>query len=37
MQTSVFSLVNNGNCGCSSSNTCNCGKDCTCDNCPHKN
>lgn len=33
MQTTVFTLVNNGNCGCSGQSTCNCGKDCTCDNC----
>ena len=33
MQASIFDLVNNGNCGCSGQSTCNCGKDCSCDNC----
>ncbi|KAF2240646.1 hypothetical protein BU26DRAFT_525869 [Trematosphaeria pertusa] len=23
-----------GNCGCAESGTCNCGADCSCDNCP---
>ena len=34
MQSTVFTLVNNGNCGCSGQSTCNCDKNCTCDNCP---
>lgn len=33
MQASVFDLVNTGNCGCSGQSSCNCGKDCSCDNC----
>jgi hypothetical protein len=33
MQTTI-TLVNMGNCGCSSSDKCNCGSNCSCDNCP---
>ena len=34
MQSAIFTLVNNGNCGCAGQTTCPCGQDCTCENCP---